>query len=57
VAVDDGLTDLWNARDGGVAGEILLDGVDRGILDVLRGGEVRFPCAKVGQVNPLGLHL
>ncbi len=57
MALDDGFADFGDAGDGGVAGEVVLDGLDGGVFDVAGRGEVRLAGAEVGEVDALGLHL
>ena len=57
VALDDGLAQLRNAADRGVAREVAFDGGDGGVLDVTRRGKVRFARSKIHQVDTLGTQL
>ena len=55
--VGDGLAQLGDAAGGRVLGEPVIEGLDRRILDVLRGVEIGLPRAKTDHVQPLRLHL
>ena len=44
------------AGGGGVFGLVVLNGTDAGLLDVLRGGEIRLSHAEADDVDALGAH-
>ena len=50
------LPEVGDAAIFGVLGEIIPDGLDPGLFDVLGSREVRFPDAQVDDVFPLGPH-
>ena len=53
VALDDGFAHLGDAGDDGVAREVLVDGLDGGVLDVARRGEVGLAGSEVDQLGAL----
>jgi hypothetical protein len=57
VAVGDRIAQFWGAGNGGVLGEITLDGRDGGVLDVLRGGKMRLSRAEIDHVDSLRAQL
>ena len=53
----DGLAQLHGAHAGGIAGIVVADGLDTGLLDVVGGGEIGLARAEADDVLALGLHL
>ena len=53
----DGLAQLYDARGGGIAGKVVTDGGDTGLLDVIRRIKIGFTGAETDHINAVGLHL
>src|SRR6185312_15530902 len=54
VPLHDGLANLRNARNGRVAGEVGVNGLNGGVLDVTRRGEVGLAGAETDEVHTFG---
>src|SRR5207249_179308 len=57
VTTDDRIAQLGGAAHRGVLRKIVLNRGNRGIFDVLRGGEVRLARAEIHNINPLAAQL
>ena len=57
VAVDNGLANVGNSGNHGVAGEVSLDGDNGGVLDMARRGEMGFARTEIDEVDALSAKL
>src|SRR5689334_19044994 len=53
VTPHNGIAQFGRASDGGVLGKVIPDGLDRGVLDMLRRGKMRLPGAEIHYVDTL----